>query len=220
MLPPMTAIATSPARRRAVQDARLAARAQGQCEPDQDDGRHAVLGGRVDRRVRHELDTGGIEIDGESADGCGAEREQDPSLAPAKVRGPITAPSLPDAGRSSPARSIFVRECLVEQLPDDPRLIGIDDLQHGAGGDDDPVAHRDLGNEHRRWRAASVRAISTSAQAIGDLEDLSGVGHAHGSPTRCDGRRRAVSDLGHRDSPSWSTRVSSAGATHERIVAM
>ena len=72
MLPPMTAIASSPTRRRPSRTRASRARTQGQRESDEDDGRHAVLGRRVDRRVGHELDTERVEVDGEAADGGGA----------------------------------------------------------------------------------------------------------------------------------------------------
>ncbi len=52
----------------AVQGPRFAPGAKGQGERDQHDRSDAVLGGRVDRGVRHELHAERVEVDGETAD--------------------------------------------------------------------------------------------------------------------------------------------------------
>jgi hypothetical protein len=51
-----------------VEGLRLASSPERECQPDQDDRGYTVLGCRVNRRVRHELDPEGVQVDGESAD--------------------------------------------------------------------------------------------------------------------------------------------------------
>ena len=79
-LPPTIAITRRPARRRPSRAASFASRTEGQREADKDDRRDAVLGGRVDRGIGHELDAERIEIDGQAADRGRAECEDDAAL--------------------------------------------------------------------------------------------------------------------------------------------
>jgi hypothetical protein len=63
-----------------VKRPRLASGTERKRQADQDDGGDTVLGGRVDRRVRHELDPERIQVDREPADRGRPKGEKDSTL--------------------------------------------------------------------------------------------------------------------------------------------
>ena len=140
MLPPMIAIATRPSRFRLSRARTSRPAPKRQREPDQDDRRDAVLGGRVDRGVRDGLDAERVEVDRETADRGRPEGEEHASPRGQSMwhcSRSANHDQLPSSlaairWRDASQRG-FGPSCLIEHGPDLGGFLGVEDAQHGSG---------------------------------------------------------------------------------------